>query len=271
MNREPGGADEIALVQTTPSFPGQRGQTEIAQLLRPWGEPERTTNACRRFMKRKDIVNEPYTSKPSDPLAGLAERIESSTGGDFTLPPGDSRLLRQIVRHIRQGNAVPGPGVRSPNLQRPGVIALFAGKGNGKVIVAAMLANELDLPLYRIDLSEVVSKYTGETEKNLNRLFDAAEQIEVVLFLDEADALFGRRSEIKDSHDRYADIEVEYLLQRLESHRGLAVLSTSIESVISSAFARHIHYVIRFPPPTVPDIVKRAGNRAPSVKGTPRK
>jgi len=106
-----------------------------------------------------------------------------------------------------------------------GLSALFAGpSGTGKTLAAEVLANELELDLFRIDLSAVVSKYIGETEKNLRRVFDAAEEGGAILFFDEADALFGKRSEVKDSHDRYANVEISYLLQRMEAYRGLAIL-----------------------------------------------
>ena len=112
-----------------------------------------------------------------------------------------------------------------------GISVLFAGEsGTGKTMAAEVIANELGLLLYRIDLSAVVSKYIGETEKNLRRLFDAAEDGGAILFFDEADALFGKRSEVKDSHDRYANIEINYLLQRMESYRGLAILATNMKA-----------------------------------------
>src|SRR5579863_6134235 len=126
-----------------------------------------------------------------------------------------------------------------------GISALFAGaSGTGKTLAAEVLARELRLDLYRIDLSSVVSKYIGETEKNLRRVFDAAEDGGVILFFDEADALFGKRSEVKDSHDRYANIEINYLLQRMESYRGLAVLATNMKSALDAAFLRRIRFVV---------------------------
>jgi SpoVK/Ycf46/Vps4 family AAA+-type ATPase len=119
-----------------------------------------------------------------------------------------------------------------------------------------VLANELRLDLYRIDLSAVVSKYIGETEKNLRRVFDAAETGGAILLFDEADALFGRRSEVKDSHDRYANIEVSYLLQRMEAYRGLAILTTNQKQALDPAFLRRIRFVVQFP---FPDNAQRAG------------
>ncbi|MEA2689027.1 MAG: hypothetical protein QOD51_1634, partial [Candidatus Eremiobacteraeota bacterium] len=131
-----------------------------------------------------------------------------------------------------------------------GISALFAGpSGTGKTMAAAVLANALRLDLYRIDLATIVNKYIGETEKNLRRVFDAAEDGGAILFFDEADALFGKRSEVKDSHDRYANIEINYLLQRIESYRGLAVLATNVKSALDEAFLRRLRFVVEFPFP----------------------
>jgi len=137
-----------------------------------------------------------------------------------------------------------------------GISALFAGpSGTGKTMAAEVLANELRLDLYRIDLSQVVSKYIGETEKNLRRVFDAADEGAAILLFDEADALFGKRSDVKDSHDRYANIEVSYLLQRMETYRGLAILTTNRKSALDQAFLRRIRFVVEFP---FPGIAERA-------------
>src|SRR6201988_292622 len=133
-----------------------------------------------------------------------------------------------------------------------GISALFAGdSGTGKTMAAEVIANDLRLNLYRIDLSAVVSKYIGETEKNLRRLFDAAEDGGAILFFDEADALFGKRSEVKDSHDRYANIEINYLLQRMEAYQGLAILATNMKSALDEAFMRRLRFVVNFPFPGI--------------------
>src|SRR5262249_40921451 len=137
-----------------------------------------------------------------------------------------------------------------------GVTALFAGEsGTGKTLAAEIIAGELGLDLYRIDLAATVSKYIGETEKNLRRLFDAAEASGAVLLFDEADALFGRRSEVRDAHDRYANLEVAYLLQRTESYRGLAILTTNLRSNVDRAFLRRLRFVVQFP---FPEAAQRA-------------
>jgi SpoVK/Ycf46/Vps4 family AAA+-type ATPase len=129
-----------------------------------------------------------------------------------------------------------------------GTSALFAGPaGTGKTLAAEALANELGLPLYRVDLSKVLSKYVGETEKNLGRLFDAAEDAGAVLLLGEADALFGKRGEVKDSHDRYASVNRGDLLERIESYEGLVILTTNFKANLDPAFIRRMRYVVQFP------------------------
>ena len=167
------------------------------------------------------------------------------------LPAGHLDLLREIVRHVRHRTQVYerwGFGARTS--RGLGVTALFAGEsGTGKTLAAEVLARELGLDLYRIDLAATVSKYIGETEKNLRRLFDAAEASGAVLLFDEADALFGKRGEVKDGHDRYANLEVAYLLQRMESYRGLAILTTNLRSNVDRAFLRRLRFVVQFPFP----------------------
>jgi SpoVK/Ycf46/Vps4 family AAA+-type ATPase len=131
-----------------------------------------------------------------------------------------------------------------------GLAVLFAGApGTGKTMAAEAIAAELDLPLYRIDLSQVVNKYIGETEKNLRRLFDAADSADVILFFDEADALFGKRTEVKDAHDRYANLEISYLLERMERFKGLAILATNRKKDLDEAFLRRLRFVVEFPMP----------------------
>ena len=156
-------------------------------------------------------------------LEGLAQRIEPAAAwDDLVLPDKQKKLLAQIAVHVRQRSKVlNGWGFAAKNGRGLGVSALFSGpSGTGKTMAGEVLANELKLDLYRIDLSQVISKYIGETEKNLRRVFDAADEGAAILLFDEADALFGKRSEVKDSHDRYANIEVSYLLQRMETYRG---------------------------------------------------
>jgi hypothetical protein len=189
-------------------------------------------------------------------LDSLAHRLElKATWDDLVLPEQELTLLQQIAGQVKQRTKVYGDWgfVRKMN-RGLGITALFAGdSGTGKTLAAEVLANELRLNLYRIDLSAVVSKYIGETEKNLRRLFDAAEDGGAILFFDEADALFGKRSEVKDSHDRYANIEVNYLLQRMEAYRGLAILATNMRSALDIAFTRRLRFIVTFPFPTVAD------------------
>lgn len=172
---------------------------------------------------------------------------------DLALPPAEKRLLRQITDQVAARMAVYDDwGFRERMNRGLGISVLFAGEsGTGKTMAAEVIANELGLLLYRIDLSAVVSKYIGETEKNLRKLFDAAEDGGAILFFDEADALFGKRSEVKDSHDRYANIEINYLLQRMEAYRGLAILATNMKGALDTAFVRRLRFVVNFPFPSI--------------------
>ena len=191
-------------------------------------------------------------------LDALACRIEPlADWHDLVLPAQQLALLHELARQVRHRITVYERwGFGSKGTCGLGVSALFAGdSGTGKTLAAEVLARELALDLYRIDLSAVVSKYIGETEKNLKRVFDGAESSGAVLLFDEADALFGRRSEVKDSHDRYANIELAYLLQRMESYRGLAILTTNMRALLDAAFLRRIRFVVHFP---FPDLHQRA-------------
>jgi hypothetical protein len=185
-------------------------------------------------------------------LDALAQRIESRTTFDeVVVPPSVAAQLREIAGQLGQRVRVYDEwGFGDRRRHGLGIAALFAGEGGtGKTLAAEAIANATRLDLYRIDLASVVSKYIGETEKNLSRLFDAAERSGAVLLFDEADALFGKRSEVKDSHDRYANIEVAYLLQRIESYRGLAVLTTNMKNALDKAFLRRIRFIVQFPFP----------------------
>ena len=188
-------------------------------------------------------------------LGGLARSVEPrATWDDLVLPEPQRRTLRAIEAHVRHRLRVHeawGFGARSG--KGLGITALFSGhSGTGKTLAAEVLAHALGLDLYHIDLSAVVSKYIGETETNLRRVFDAAEAGGAVLLFDEADALFGKRSEVKDSHDRYANLEVSYLLQRMEAYRGLAVLTTNLKNAIDDAFERRLRFRVAFPFPDAP-------------------
>jgi hypothetical protein len=191
-------------------------------------------------------------------LEALAQRIEPvATWDHIVLPEGQVRILREIATQVRQRRKVYETwGFAAMGSRGLGMSTLFAGpSGTGKTMAAEVLANELRLDLYHIDLSQVVSKYIGETEKNLRRVFDAAEGGGAILLFDEADALFGKRTEIKDSHDRYANIEISYLLQRMEAFRGLAILTTNRKDALDDAFLRRIRFIVQFP---FPDTAQRA-------------
>jgi hypothetical protein len=190
-------------------------------------------------------------------LDNLAQRIDvRATWNDIVLPEPQVAMLREIATHVRQRAKVYQVwGFAEKCARGLGISALFSGvSGTGKTMGAEVLANELCLDLYRIDLSQVVSKYIGETEKNLRRVFEAAEEGGAILLFDEADALFGKRAEVKDSLDRYANIEVSYLLQRMEAYRGLAILTTNMKDALDPAFLRRIRFVVQFP---FPDITER--------------
>ena len=187
-------------------------------------------------------------------LQDLAERIEpAATWEQLVLPDESLALLRLLAAQLRHRTTVYERwGFAELGCRGLGISALFTGpSGTGKTMAAEVLTNELRLDLYRIDLSGVVSKYIGETEKNLRRVFDAAEEGGAALFFDEADALFGKRSEVKDSHDRYANIEVNYLLQRMEAYRGVVILATNLKGSLDPAFLRRIRFVVSFPFPDV--------------------
>jgi hypothetical protein len=185
-------------------------------------------------------------------LQDLAQHVSSkATWADLVLPAPQLQTLQTISTQVRQRARVYNDwGFAEKSERGLGLSALFAGpSGTGKTLAAEILANELQLDLFRIDLSAVVSKYIGETEKNLRRVFDAAEEGGAVLLFDEADALFGKRSEVKDSHDRYANVEISYLLQRMEAYRGLAILTTNMSEAIDPAFLRRLRFVLKFPFP----------------------
>ncbi len=188
-------------------------------------------------------------------LDDLAQRIDArSDWDDLVLPQAQKETLQSIVVHVRERTTVHGKGGFSAERPRdPGVSALFTGpSGTGKTLAAEVLAKQLGLDLFRIDLSAVISKFIGETEKNLRRVFDAAEGSGAILIFDEADALFGKRTDVKDSHDRYANVEVSYLLQRIEAYQGITILTTNRREAIDPAFLRRLRFIVSFPLPDPP-------------------
>ncbi|HTQ30649.1 MAG TPA: ATP-binding protein [Opitutaceae bacterium] len=185
-------------------------------------------------------------------LDNLAQRIEPKCRWeDLVLPPLQIDILRQIVAHVRHRPMVHDRwGFAKKYARGLGVAALFAGgSGTGKTMAAEIISVELERDVYQIDLASIVSKYIGETEKNLRRIFDAADESAAVLLFNEADALFGKRSEIKDSHDRYANLEISYLLQRMESYEGVAILTTNMKHALDTAFLRRLRFIVQFPFP----------------------
>jgi hypothetical protein len=189
-------------------------------------------------------------------LERLARRIEPEVGwDDLVLAPAVSRGLREVAARARHRDTVLTDWrMRRGGGRGHGVTALFAGdSGTGKTMSAEVIATDLRLDLYTVNLATVVDKYVGETEKNLERIFAEAAGVNAVLFFDEADAIFGKRSDVRDAHDRYANIESAYLLQRLETFDGLAVLATNLRANIDDAFTRRLDAIIDFPAPT-PDL-----------------
>ena len=188
-------------------------------------------------------------------LDNLATHVESSSDWvDLVLPSAQSNVLRQVAAHARQASRVHRDwGFGAQYARGLGLSVLFSGpSGTGKTMAAGVLARALDRDLYQIDLATVVSKYIGETEKHLRKIFDAAERSGAILLFDEADALFGKRSQVRDSHDRYANLEVSYLLQRMESYRGIAILTTNLQNALDAAFQRRLRFVVQFPFPDPP-------------------
>ena len=206
-----------------------------------------------------DLLMEFCRADSRSALRSLAQAIEAKAGwNDIVLPESSLEVLRAIAAQVRQqGRVLDSWGFAQQTTRGLGISALFHGlSGTGKTLAAEVLARDLKLDLFRIDLSQMVSKYIGETEKNLRTLFDAAENTGAILLFDEADALFGKRSEVRDSHDRYANIEVSYLLQRVESYRGLAILTTNMRAALDAAFLRRISFFVNFP---FPDQQQRRG------------
>jgi SpoVK/Ycf46/Vps4 family AAA+-type ATPase len=223
-----------------------RDAAATARNLARWHDPENghptmadLYAACRLQSNRK--------------LATLARKIEPHyVWDDIALPPDRLEQLREICSYVKYHAQVYDEwGFDGKLSLGKGLNVLFAGpSGTGKTMAAEIMANELALDLYKIDLSTVVSKYIGETEKNLARIFAEAETSNAILFFDEADALFGKRSEVRDSHDRYANIEISYLLQRMEEYEGIAILATNLRKNLDDAFVRRIHFTVEFPFPS---------------------
>ena len=192
-------------------------------------------------------------------LSTLARKIKPCYAwDDIVLPPDRLQQLREICNCVKYRPVVFGQwGFDGKLALGKGLNVLFAGPpGTGKTMAAEIIAGELALDLYKIDLSAMVSKYIGETEKNLARIFTEAESSNSILFFDEADALFGKRSEVRDSHDRYANIEIGYLLQRMEEYEGVVILATNFRKNMDDAFVRRLQFSLEFPFPGERDRVR---------------
>ncbi len=277
--RKPSTAEQRSIWESVLGIKASNVNGQIEALVSQFSLSTSTIHAaCAEALERTRIAEEGSETEESGPLSAspdpelppmlweacriqarprledLAQRIESALSwDDLVLPEPQREILRHIAAHVRQRAKVYEIwGFARRGIRGLGISALFAGaSGTGKTMAAEVLANDLKLDLYRIDLSQVVSKYIGETEKNLRRVFDAAEEGGAILLFDEADALFGKRSEVKDSHDRYANIEISYLLQRMDAYRGLAILTTNFKSALDPAFMRRLRFIVNFPFPGV--------------------
>jgi hypothetical protein len=243
--------DDAALQTLASTFRLSGGQIRdaalMARTLSDWGGGEAPGRA------------ELYAAchaQSSGRLDSLAHKIRTTySWDDIVLPPDQIAMLREICLQMRHRRTVLEQwGFDRRLAMGKGINALVAGpSGTGKTMAAEIVAAELGLELYKVDLSTLVSKYIGETEKNLDQIFSAARESNAVLFFDEADSVFGKRSEVKDAHDRYANIEVGYLLQKMEEYDGVVILATNLRNNIDNAFIRRLHVVIDFPFPEEPD------------------
>ena len=188
-------------------------------------------------------------------LAALSRKVAPrQSWRDLVLPADPLAQLKEICNQAKHRPVVHGTwGFGRKLSSGKGLTALFSGPpGTGKTMAAEVIAKELELDLYKIDLAQIVSKYIGETEKNLNRVFSAAERANAILLFDEADAIFGKRSEVKDAHDRYANLEVAYLLQKMEDYEGVSILTSNLRQNLDEAFTRRIGFIVEFPSPEEP-------------------
>jgi len=201
----------------------------------------------------KEKVTHVSKSMKDSPLSLYATPIKSdNTFNDIVLPSKQKNQLKEVVSHYKNSEQVFNKWEFNKFFQSTGINLLFSGaSGTGKTMAASILANELNLELFKIDLSNMVSKYIGETEKNLSILFNLAQESNIILFFDEADAIFGKRSNIKEAHDKHANIETSYLLQKIEEYEGIVILASNFRENIDEAFIRRLRFIIEFPTPDV--------------------
>ena len=223
-------------------------------------EPTTVAAVCRTVVARDnrpsaDELRRACRAELSLDLGELAEPIRPRFSRDeLVLPHAQALQIEEIAQAMASIARVHHEWGTERAWDGAGLSVLFTGPpGTGKTMAAEVLANALELPLYRIDLSQVVNKYIGETEKNLKRVFDAAEQGDIILFFDEADALFGKRTQVRDAHDRYANLEISYLLSRMEKAKGLMILASNRKADLDEAFFRRLRYIVNFPIPSAED------------------
>ena len=239
--------DEIETIAGKFQFTAGKIQQALAEtrgraIMRRQSAPEITAGDLSLSCRSQSTTN----------LANLTQKINPLfTWDDIILPPDTLRHLKEICLHVKHRQRVFAEWNFNKKISLgKGASALFAGPpGTGKTMAAEIIARELGLDIYKIDLSTVVSKYIGETEKNLSGIFQEAEQSNAILFFDEADALFGKRSEVKDSHDRYANIEINYLLQKMEEYEGIVIMATNFQKNIDEAFTRRLRFIVEIPFP----------------------
>jgi SpoVK/Ycf46/Vps4 family AAA+-type ATPase len=238
--------DPEALAGKFSLTPGQiRDALRAAENLASWRDPDDVRISM-------DDLCAACRAQANPKLGALARKIEPMfEWDDIVLPPDQLAQLTEVCNQTRHRHMVYGEWGFDRKLSLgKGLTALFTGPpGTGKTMAAEVIANRLRLDLYKIDLSQVVSKYIGETEKKLSQVFDEAQSSNSILFFDEADALFGKRSEVKDAHDRYANIEVGYLLQKMEEYDGVAILATNLHRNMDEAFSRRMRFIVEFPFP----------------------
>jgi SpoVK/Ycf46/Vps4 family AAA+-type ATPase len=244
---------EVNLIDLAGKFKFTSGQIEdaitMARNQAKWRDPENTVIT-------KEDLYAACRQQSTETLSSLAHKIYPTyQWGDIVLPQDQKNQLREIANYVVHYHKVYNDwGFGSKISTGKGLNVLFAGSsGTGKTMAAEIIAHELGIDLYKIDLSGIVSKYIGETEKNLDQIFKSAQTSNVILFFDEADALFGKRSEVRDSHDRYANIEVAYLLQKMDDYEGIVILATNLRKNMDDAFARRMHYTLEFPVPEEDD------------------